>query len=178
MEHGHVAFSCFQAETQDDIWYGARIDLARAMNEDADVILALEVGSYTHLYCRAFTNTVLPCPAQWLATCRAIMGRQCAWLFRKSLVRDQSNGSFASQSSMKSPRTSIKEETTRSFPNTCRQCSRLTSTGTPCRRYRTCPSTRSLFHLGPGIQSCAPKMGRYGHRLCCTRWVGWSGHEG
>ncbi|KAI1121383.1 sulfite oxidase-like protein [Nemania abortiva] len=42
---GHVAFSCFQSKTQDDDWYGASIDLTRAMNEDADVILALERNS-------------------------------------------------------------------------------------------------------------------------------------
>lgn len=43
-DQGHVAFACYQVETQDDSWYGGSIPLKRAMDEDADVILALEVS--------------------------------------------------------------------------------------------------------------------------------------
>jgi len=43
-KEAHVAFSCFQTPTQDDDWYGASIELERAMREDAEVILALEVS--------------------------------------------------------------------------------------------------------------------------------------
>lgn len=39
----HVAFACHQTPCQDDEWYGASIPLARAMSEDADVLVALEV---------------------------------------------------------------------------------------------------------------------------------------
>jgi sulfite oxidase len=39
----HVAFACFQAQCQDDEWYGGSIELWRAMKVDAEVILALEV---------------------------------------------------------------------------------------------------------------------------------------
>ena len=42
---GHVAFACFQTDCQDDRWYGASIELERAMREDGDVILALEMNS-------------------------------------------------------------------------------------------------------------------------------------
>jgi len=45
----HVAFACFQTPCQDDEWYGASIELERAMREDADVILALEVSFYIFL---------------------------------------------------------------------------------------------------------------------------------
>lgn len=41
----HVAFACFQTPCQDDEWYGASIELERAMREDADVILALEMNN-------------------------------------------------------------------------------------------------------------------------------------
>lgn len=40
---GHVAFACNLAEVQEDTWYGGSIPLTRAMRDDADVILALEV---------------------------------------------------------------------------------------------------------------------------------------
>ena len=43
----HVAFACFQTETQDDTWYGGSIELERAMREDGDVILALKVGKFS-----------------------------------------------------------------------------------------------------------------------------------
>lgn len=43
-KEAHVAFACFQTPTQDDDWYGSSILLERAMREDADVILALEVS--------------------------------------------------------------------------------------------------------------------------------------
>lgn len=44
-EKGHVAFASYAVACQEDDWYGASIDLERAMAEDADVILALEVGA-------------------------------------------------------------------------------------------------------------------------------------
>ena len=40
---GHVAFASYYTKVQDDDWYGGSILLSRAMREDADVILALEV---------------------------------------------------------------------------------------------------------------------------------------
>ena len=50
----HVAFACFQTPCQDDEWYGASIELERAMREDADVILALEVSF--HIFHSRFTS--------------------------------------------------------------------------------------------------------------------------
>ena len=44
IKEGHVAFASFQTECQDDSWYGGSITLARAIDPNADVILALEVG--------------------------------------------------------------------------------------------------------------------------------------
>ncbi|KAL8830963.1 MAG: hypothetical protein Q9191_001143 [Dirinaria sp. TL-2023a] len=41
---GHVAFACNLAEVQDDTWYGGSVPLTRAMRDDADVILALEMN--------------------------------------------------------------------------------------------------------------------------------------
>ena len=40
---GHVAFASFQTECQQDTWYGGSIELGRALRDEADVILALEV---------------------------------------------------------------------------------------------------------------------------------------
>lgn len=40
----HVAFACNAVPCQDDDWYGASIPLSRAMREDAEVILALEMN--------------------------------------------------------------------------------------------------------------------------------------
>lgn len=40
----HVQFACYQQETQEDGWYGGSIPLARAMRENSDVILALEMN--------------------------------------------------------------------------------------------------------------------------------------
>ena len=42
-ETGHVAFACYYTKVQDDDWYGGSISLSRAMRDDADVILALDV---------------------------------------------------------------------------------------------------------------------------------------
>lgn len=44
-DEGHVAFASYAVPTQEDDWYGGSIFLDRAMDEDADVILALEVRS-------------------------------------------------------------------------------------------------------------------------------------
>ena len=44
-QKGHVAFACHQTECQDDSWYGASIELWRAMALDREVILALQVLS-------------------------------------------------------------------------------------------------------------------------------------
>ena len=40
---GHVAFACYKTRTQNDNWYGGSIELTRALRDDADVLLALEV---------------------------------------------------------------------------------------------------------------------------------------
>ncbi|KAL0934576.1 sulfite oxidase [Colletotrichum truncatum] len=45
VEDGHVAFSCYQAETEKDSWYGASIELERAMDESREIVLALERNS-------------------------------------------------------------------------------------------------------------------------------------
>ena len=46
MMKGHVAFACYKTQTQDDDWYGGSIELIRALRDDADVLLALEVWSF------------------------------------------------------------------------------------------------------------------------------------
>ncbi len=42
---GHVEFACHQVTCQQDGWYGASLELERVMNDDADILLALEVFS-------------------------------------------------------------------------------------------------------------------------------------
>lgn len=44
-ETAHVAFACNAVPCQDTDWYGASIPLSRALREDADVILAVEMNS-------------------------------------------------------------------------------------------------------------------------------------
>lgn len=39
----HAAFSCSQAPVQGEDWYGGSVELERAMNDDADILLAMEV---------------------------------------------------------------------------------------------------------------------------------------
>ena len=41
---GHVEFACYEQKVQEDSWYGGAIPLSRAMDKDADVILALEMN--------------------------------------------------------------------------------------------------------------------------------------
>lgn len=43
LEKGHVAFACFKTQVQGDDWYGGSIELERALRDNADVLLALEV---------------------------------------------------------------------------------------------------------------------------------------
>jgi sulfite oxidase len=38
---GHVEFACYEQQVQEDSWYGGSISLKRAIDADADVILAL-----------------------------------------------------------------------------------------------------------------------------------------
>lgn len=40
----HVAFSCFQTQTQDDSFYGASLPLARALDPNAAILLALRMN--------------------------------------------------------------------------------------------------------------------------------------
>jgi sulfite oxidase len=40
---GYVSFACYETPCQDDSWYGGSVSLERAMLEDGDCILALEV---------------------------------------------------------------------------------------------------------------------------------------
>jgi sulfite oxidase len=40
----HVAFSSFQVQCEEDEWFGGSVELERGLDEEADVILALEVG--------------------------------------------------------------------------------------------------------------------------------------
>jgi sulfite oxidase len=41
--NGYAAFACYETPCQDDSWYGGAVGLERAMMEDGDCILALEV---------------------------------------------------------------------------------------------------------------------------------------
>lgn len=41
---GHVAFACHETQVQDDTWYGGSISLERALMNEADVVLALEMN--------------------------------------------------------------------------------------------------------------------------------------
>jgi sulfite oxidase len=42
---GHAAFACYEQQVQEDSWYGSAIGLQRAMDADAEVIIALEMNA-------------------------------------------------------------------------------------------------------------------------------------
>ena len=42
--NAHVAFACYAAPCENDTWYGGSIPLSRALRQDADVILALDMN--------------------------------------------------------------------------------------------------------------------------------------
>ena len=43
LKRAHVAFACHQTRVQDSEWYGGSIELDRALRDDADILIALEV---------------------------------------------------------------------------------------------------------------------------------------
>ena len=43
LKRAHVAFACYQTRVQDSEWYGGSIELERALRDDADILIALEV---------------------------------------------------------------------------------------------------------------------------------------
>lgn len=59
-KNAHVAFACHQQECQDDSWYGGSVELWRAMDEDRDIILALEVNLPTTRIAPTKPNTTKP----------------------------------------------------------------------------------------------------------------------
>lgn len=58
----HVQFACHAVATQEDSYYGASIPLERALREDADVILAMEVLALTLTLTHHPPSPPLPCP--------------------------------------------------------------------------------------------------------------------
>jgi sulfite oxidase len=44
VEKAHVSFACYSAPTQESEWYGASVPLSRALREDGDILLALEMN--------------------------------------------------------------------------------------------------------------------------------------
>ena len=42
-KRAHVAFACYQTHVQGSDWYGGSIELDRALRDDADILIALEV---------------------------------------------------------------------------------------------------------------------------------------
>ena len=57
IERAHVAFACYQTHVQDSEWYGGSIELERALRDDADVLIALEV---LLSYRKTFTALIAP----------------------------------------------------------------------------------------------------------------------
>lgn len=46
----HAAFSCFQTPVQGEDWYGGSVELSRAMDDSADILIALEVYLLLELF--------------------------------------------------------------------------------------------------------------------------------
>lgn len=43
-QSAHVAFACYAMPCQDDTWYGASVPLSRVLNDEKDIILALDMN--------------------------------------------------------------------------------------------------------------------------------------
>jgi len=84
--NGHVAFACFQTECQDSRWYGGSIELERAMRDDADVILALEMNGKPLPPKHGFpVRVVVP----------GVAGARCVkWLDRITVQREESQNHY------------------------------------------------------------------------------------
>lgn len=83
---GHVAFACYRTEVQQDSWYGGSIPLTRAMKEDADVILALEMNGKPLTPNRGYpVRTLVP----------GIVGaRSVKWLDRITVQKEESTNYY------------------------------------------------------------------------------------
>lgn len=85
----HVAFSCLQTLVQDDWYYGGSINLARVMDPDKSIILALELNGKTLSINHGFpVRAVLPgiAGARWVK-----------WLDRITIQRNESNNYYQQQ---------------------------------------------------------------------------------
>lgn len=85
-EGKHVAFACYQTECQEDSWYGASIELSRAMRGDMDVILALDMNGSTLAPSHGFPIRVIA---------PGIAGARCVkWLDRITVQDTESKNHY------------------------------------------------------------------------------------
>lgn len=84
-KQAHVAFASFQVKCQEDDWYGASIELGRALRADGDVVIALEVRLSAGMLKDAGTKSFID---EWpTATCQAwlSLSHHCTWHCRGTL---------------------------------------------------------------------------------------------
>lgn len=86
LNEGHVAFACYAAECQEDTWYGASIPLARAMEKDMDVILALQMNDEPLTVRHGFPVRVI---TPGIAGARAVK-----WLDRITVQKEESKNHY------------------------------------------------------------------------------------
>ncbi|KAI9676427.1 MAG: hypothetical protein M1817_000584 [Caeruleum heppii] len=84
--NAHVAFACFATPCQDDEWYGGSIRFERAMRDDADVILGLQMNGHTLPVKHGFPVRVI---APGIAGARSVK-----WLDRITVQTDESRNFY------------------------------------------------------------------------------------
>ena len=85
-QESHVAFSCIATKVQQDDWYGASIELQRAMSEEADVLVALEMNGTALPVGHGYPVRMI-CPG--IAGCRSVK-----WLDRISVQSEESDNFY------------------------------------------------------------------------------------
>ncbi|KAL9103015.1 MAG: hypothetical protein Q9163_001905 [Psora crenata] len=106
-ESGHVAFACYKTHVQGDDWYGASIELERALRAEADVLVALEMNG-------------APLPAKHGYPVRIIVPgvsgcRSVKWLDRITVQSEESTNLYQRYDYKRLPAEATDPETARQF---------------------------------------------------------------
>lgn len=103
----HVAFACNAVPCQDADWYGASIPLSRAMREDADIILALEMNGEPLTREHGFPVRIV---APGIAGARSVK-----WLDHITVQQDMSSNHYMHFDYKVLPEAAVDSESARDF---------------------------------------------------------------
>lgn len=103
----HVAFACKAMLCQDDDWYGASLPLSRAMREEADIILALEMNGEPLTREHGFPVRIV---APGIAGARSVK-----WLDHITVQQDMSSNHYMHFDYKVLPEAAVDSESARDF---------------------------------------------------------------